>query len=35
MSAVVEQVAVDLARQRQVVSALRAFLPAGSILFDN
>ncbi len=35
MTAVVEQIAVDLARQQQVVSALRAFLPAGSILFDT
>ena len=35
MSAVVEQVAVDLARQREVVAALRAFLPAASLLFDH
>ncbi len=35
MSAVVEQVAVDLARQREVVAALRAFLPEPSVLFDH
>jgi len=34
MTAVVEQVAVDLARQREVVAALRAFLPAQSVLCD-
>jgi glycolate oxidase len=34
MTAVVEQVAVDLARQREVVAALRAFLPPQSVLFD-
>ncbi|HEX9672907.1 MAG TPA: FAD-linked oxidase C-terminal domain-containing protein [Burkholderiales bacterium] len=34
MTAVAEQVAVDLARQREVVAALAAFLPAPSILFD-
>ncbi|HEY7743072.1 MAG TPA: FAD-linked oxidase C-terminal domain-containing protein [Burkholderiales bacterium] len=34
MTAVAEQVAVDLARQREVVAALRDFLPATSILFD-
>jgi glycolate oxidase len=35
MTAVAEQVAVDLARQREVVAALRAFLPESSILFDH
>ena len=35
MSAVVEQVAVDFARQREVVAALRAFLPGPSVLFDG
>ena len=34
MSAVVEQVPVDLARQREVAAALRAFLPASAVLFD-
>jgi glycolate oxidase len=35
VTAVVEPVAVDLARQREVVAALRAFLPAPSVLFDD
>src|SRR5690349_15875648 len=35
MTVVVEQVAIDLARQREVVGALRAFLPAQSVLFDH
>jgi len=35
MSAVVEQVPVDLARQREVAAALRAFLPASAVLFDH
>jgi glycolate oxidase len=34
MTTVVEQAAVDLARQRRVVEALRGFLPASSLLFD-
>jgi glycolate dehydrogenase FAD-linked subunit len=34
MTTVVEQVAVDLARQRRVVDALGAFLPHSAILFD-
>src|SRR5690349_22842527 len=34
MTVVVEQVAIDLARQREVVGALHAFLPAQSVLFD-
>ena len=34
MSAVVEQVPIDLARQREVAAALRAFLPAPAVLFD-
>jgi glycolate oxidase len=34
MTAVVEAVAVDLARQHQVATALRAFLPQASVLFD-
>jgi len=35
MTAVVEQVAVDLARQREVVAALRGFLPGTAVLFDG
>ena len=35
MTAVAEQVAVDLARQREVVAALRDLLPGTSILFDQ
>jgi glycolate oxidase len=35
VTAAVEQLAVDLARQREVVSALRAFLPEPSVLFDD
>src|SRR5512145_2553391 len=35
MTAVAEQIAVDLARQRDVVAALRAFLPESSVLFDH
>ena len=35
MTAVVESAAIDLARQREVVSALRAFLPPASLLFDG
>ena len=35
MSAVVEQVPVDLGRQREVATALRAFLPASAVLFDH
>ena len=35
MTTVLEQAAVDLARQRQVVEALRPFLPEASILFDH
>src|SRR5688572_19350268 len=34
MTSVVEQVPVDVARQRDVAAALRAFLPAASVLFD-
>ena len=35
MTAVAEQVAVNLARQREVVAALESFLPRSSILFDH
>ena len=35
MSAAAEQAVVDLARQREVVAALGAFLPRSSILFDH
>src|SRR5215510_7699447 len=35
MTTVVEQVAVDLARQRRVVDELGAFLPSSAILFDH
>jgi glycolate oxidase len=35
MTAVAEQVAVDLVRQREVVAALRAFLPEPAVLFDH
>lgn len=35
MTVAVESVAVDLARQRAVVVALRAFLPESSVLFDH
>ena len=35
MTAVTEQIAVDFARQREVVGALRAFLSDASILFDH
>jgi len=35
VTAVVEPVSVDLARQREVVDALRAFLPAAALLFDE
>src|SRR5258706_13403281 len=35
MSAVVEQVPVDLGRQREVAAALRAFLPSSAVLFDH
>jgi glycolate oxidase len=35
MTAVVEQVVIDLARQREVVAALRTFLPENSVLFDG
>jgi len=35
MTVVAEQVAIDLARQREVVAALEAFLPRTSILFDR
>src|SRR5262245_818382 len=35
MTTVVEQLAVDLARQRKVVDALGAFLPRPAILFDH
>ena len=35
MTAVAEQVIVDLARQREVVAALESFLPRTSILFDH
>src|SRR5512134_1124638 len=35
MTAVAEQVAVSLARQREVVAALESFLPRSSILFDH
>jgi glycolate oxidase len=35
MTAVAEQIAVDFARQRDVVAALRAFLPKSSVLFDH
>src|SRR6185295_10037595 len=34
MTAVAEQTAVDLARQREVVAALRAFLPAAAVLWE-
>jgi len=35
MSAVAEQVAVDLARQRRVVAELRRFLPGTAVLFEH
>ncbi|MBM3356798.1 MAG: FAD-binding protein [Betaproteobacteria bacterium] len=35
MRVVAEKLLVDLARQRQVVSALRAFLPESAVLFDE
>jgi glycolate oxidase len=35
MSAIVETVPVDLARQREVAAALRAFLPESSVLFEK
>ena len=35
MTTVVEQVPVDLARQREVAAAMRAFLPAPAVLFDH
>ena len=35
MSAVVEPVPVDLARQRKVAAALRSFMPAASVLFER
>ncbi|HEX2824765.1 MAG TPA: FAD-linked oxidase C-terminal domain-containing protein [Burkholderiales bacterium] len=35
MSTVVEPVPVDFARQREVAAALRAFLPAASVLFER
>jgi glycolate oxidase len=35
MTAVTEQIAVDIARQREVVAALQSFLPDASILFDH
>ncbi len=35
MTAVAEQVSVDVARQREVVAALESFLPRTSILFDH
>src|SRR5687768_6556408 len=35
MTTVVEQAAVDPARQRRVVAALRDFLPASAVLFDH
>ena len=35
MSAVAEKVPVDLARQQQVVAALRGFLPASAVLFHH
>ena len=35
MTTVVEQAAVDLARQHRVVEALRGFIPASAILFDH
>src|SRR5688572_20042529 len=35
MTTVVEQAAVDLARQQRVVAALRDFLPASAVLFDH
>ena len=35
MTAVVEQVAVDRVRQREVAAALRAFLPASAVLFEQ
>src|SRR5688572_13873745 len=35
MSSVVEPVAVDLARQRDVAAALRGFLPAAAVLFER
>ena len=35
MSAVVEQVPVDIVRQREVAAALRAFLPGPAVLFEH
>ncbi|MGZ8155154.1 MAG: FAD-linked oxidase C-terminal domain-containing protein [Burkholderiales bacterium] len=35
MSSVVESVPVNLARQREVAAALRAFMPADSVLFER
>src|SRR5688572_9099648 len=35
MTTVVEPVPVDFARQREVAAALRAFLPAESVLFER
>jgi len=35
MSTVVEAAPVDLARQRKVAAALRAFMPAAAVLFDR
>src|SRR5690348_17411734 len=34
MTAVVEQLPVDIARQREVAAMLRAFLPPAAVLFD-
>src|SRR3954471_16600761 len=35
MGHIVEPVAVDLERQREVAAALRAFMPAASVLFER
>src|ERR1044072_7566017 len=35
MSAVVERTPVDFARQREIATALRAFMPEASVLFER
>src|SRR3712207_5178987 len=35
MSAVIEATPVDVARQREVAAALRAFMPAAAVLFER
>src|ERR1043165_4856209 len=35
MSAVVERTPVDFARQREITTALRAFMPEASVLFER